>query len=179
MHYYSTKNAGYVTITGMNTQHILNAISKVRNGNHWYYDRDSTVLVGLLTELEARNAKRMTELEERLNHYKKLALALSYGGIRRSAQMASAPVTEISFSKLDDLRQIALTIARQKGLVTADTLRTEYAARNSGFRTAADIGPYLPYVFRDSRFKQIGFLRSTFPRNKGRFINVWTHRVAV
>jgi hypothetical protein len=161
----------------MNTQHILNAINKVRSGTHFYYHSEDNVLVALLMELETRNASKMAELQESVDRLKELNVALAYGA-KVNATRDHFPV--LSYAKLDDLRAVALNVAKEKGLVTADTLRVAYAnaTRFMGL-PQADVGPYLPYVFRDKRFKKIGFLRSTFPANKGRFINVWTHTAAV
>ena len=177
-HYRSQRNRQFLNVEQMNTQHILNAISKVRSGTHFYYNSDDNVLVTLLMQLEVRNAKRMVELEEKLAVEKKLNYQLMYKNIKTRVEEVT-PV--LSYSRLEDLRTIALEVARDKGLVTADTLRSAYAEKTRNFWThgRVDVGPYLPYVFRDKRFKKIGFLRSTFPANNGRFINVWTHTAAV
>ena len=167
--YYSTKQKTYVQIEEMATPHIANAIRKIRSGTHSFYTAGSDYkLIELLLELEKRNTEQLAELKEQVAN-------LGYRAQLAERRIAAAlPVREgYTASLLSDLRRVALNVIRDKGLVTADTLRHAWGQRSFLGLPVADIGPALPYVFRDKRFKKIGFLRSTFPQNKGRFINVW------
>ena len=168
--YRSAKNHQFISIMDMHTEHILNAIKKVRSGTHYYYHQEDGVLIALLLELEGRNQRQLAELRGTVELLSDLRLQAARKGV------ASRPVATQAYTRnlLNDLRNIALTVVREKGLVTADTLREAYRRSHRFLNLpTSEIGGILPYVFRDRRFKKIGFLRSTFGPNNGRFINVW------
>jgi hypothetical protein len=173
--YRSAKNRQFIGIEDMHTSHILNAVKKVRSGTHFWYHSEDPVLISLLLELENRNEVQLKELRDQVDYLANL----------RRQEIRVSPFTEkapVSRGTLGELRSIALRLIKERGLVTADTLRDAY--RESSIQSflglpVADIGPALPYVFRDKRFKKIGFLRSTFGPNNGRFINVWGSAAAL
>jgi hypothetical protein len=174
--YRSAKNRQFIVIEDMHTQHLLNAIKKVRSGTHFWYHNEDPILISLLTELEHRNAQQLAELQTVVDSYKRRQVDLRD---HVGPTLHKAPVSR---NILGELRSIALRIIKERGLVTADTLRSEYAGSSvESFLglPVSDIGPALPYVFRDKRFKKIGFLRSTFGPNNGRFINVWGSAAAL
>jgi len=66
-------------------------------------------------------------------------------------------------------RNVAIRYIQNTGRISADVLR--YILQDEG---GLINGQVLTHVFRDKRFKQIGYQRSEWAGAKGRFINVWT-----
>lgn len=146
--YFSTR------ISEMPTNHILNAVNKIR------VDTDQEA-VGLLVELATRY---QTEIEELTREN-----ATLWAEVSQVPCQLSCPVYRgVDPDTLQHLRSLAMNLIRRYGSVTADSLRQAYACCDG-----EDIGPELPFVFRDKRFRKIGFLRSTYRPNNGRFICVW------
>lgn len=171
--YYSEKQRQFVKIGEMHTQHIMNAVDKIRRGEHDYYGTWADYkLIELLVELESRNEKELKDLKEQVASLGYRAQVAERQIAVKEEQMRDHH--DLVRDRLTDLRYLALTTIRHKGMITADALRSVYERSHSFLDLPkVDIGPYLPFVFRDKRFKKIGFLRSTFPSNKGRYINVW------
>jgi len=183
--YRSSRTTAFLVISRMNTEHILNAIKKVRSDTHMYYNHNDPVLIELLTEMDARNGIRLMELKEKVTQLehrvrREGALPSPKRLFNISAAAAAAAGISVDRGLLDQLRDLALTVAHKRGIVTADTLRLAYSSSTEvlGLPTK-DIGPVLPFVFRHKHFKKIGFLRSTYPANNGRFINAWGSAAAM
>lgn len=168
--YFSTRQNQLVAIKDMNTQHILNALKKVRAGKHPVYNplRENTdqILVDLLTELESRNAQRMHELETKIAR-----LSFAKDLLEKRIRTENDENRSVARTTLEDMRRVAERLIATKGHVTADTLRLElqktwpYVTFNN-FHSLA-------HVFKGKQFKKIGFLQSRIPSNHGRFISVW------
>jgi hypothetical protein len=169
----------FVHIHEMHTHHILNAVKKVRSGTHFYYTDEDAVLISLLLELEKRNTTQLATLQKTVEDLTRLRVQETKENLATPVLHTKPPVSR---NILGELRSIALKLIKERGLVTADTLRSEYKVSSIAQflgRPSEDIGSALPYVFRDKRFQKIGFLRSTFGPNNGRFINVWGSAAAL
>lgn len=72
-------------------------------------------------------------------------------------------------SSLDLARYIAVEIATKKGIVTADDVGKELAARG-----CRDLGPAAGHLFSDKRFVWTGeFTKSSRKTNHARLLRVW------
>lgn len=170
MKYFSLRQGKSVAISDMHTKHIENAIRKVESDTHSLYSKDNTVAIALRDTLLQRYRERMAILD-RLISVQDSVIDELYSG---KDPDYTGGTRYVPANTLADLRDLALVLCRRLGNVTADTLRK--ALTESGREVP---GYALAYVFTDRRFKKIGFLRSTTPSNKGRFISVWTSAEAV
>lgn len=155
--YYSTSQFRHLEISEMPTPHIENALTRINKHKHPIYAAGHTVAGHLKDELLDRYRKQLQTWARTANH----------GAHTRENRY-------VPTHTLADLRDLALSLCKRLGNVTADTLRKALA------ESGRDVPGYaLAYVFTDRRFKKIGFLRSTTPSNKGRFISVWTSAASV
>lgn len=169
--YFSSKQAKFVTIDSMNTRHITNAILKIRSGTHNFYTAASDYkLIELLLELEKRNVEQLEVLKGTVAG---LTLKVRSAELRLAA-VVNTPDSENRYIRptlLADMRTIALRLIAKNGLVTADTLRL---ALNTALPYTIFSNYHgLAHVFKDKRFKKIGFLQSKIRSNHGRYISVW------
>lgn len=157
--YYSATHGKFFAIGQMNIGHIRNAAAKIRAGNHAYYSpmaasRQLEKYGDLVEELDKRNLNNERTLRQEIQELRKKEDRHVPNGV------------------LEDFRSLALTLISQHGHVTADTLRRE-AETSWGLYTPANFHA-LSSVFKDKRFKKIGFMQSRIPSNRGRYIAVWS-----
>jgi len=157
-------NYQFVEIADMHTRHIQNAIKKVESNKHHYYHTTHHILADLRIELLGRLQDENKELRETVK-----TQAGMLEGLRHQITVNMNTSRSVPGHVLTDLRDLALGLCHGVGHVTADSLR-KAAEKHLGNIS----GHALAYVFADRRFKKIGFVRSTVPSNKGRFISVWT-----
>jgi hypothetical protein len=158
-HYQSLKNGQPMEIAQMATPYIDNAIRKIQDDRHHIYTPSHAVVWALYQEVLKRARQEATQKAALLDSL------LQYDNVTVD------DLLPIKRTDLEDLRSVAIRLASRRGAVSADVLR-EYAAEN-GYHVT---GKLLQHVFRDRRFKYIGFQRSSNPVSKGRFINVWALR---
>jgi len=80
-----------------------------------------------------------------------------------------AKAAERKDSSLGLAREIAVEIATKKGIVTADDVGKELAARG-----CRDLGPAAGHIFSDKRFEWTGeFTKSSRVSNHARLLRIW------
>jgi hypothetical protein len=167
--YFSSKTNSYLEIKDMATPHIANAIRKIRSGTHKFYTANSDYkLIQLLLELEDRNTKQLAELKEQVAS---IGYRAQLAERRIATDLDGAFNRAVPRTTLEDMRKVALRLIARNGLVTADTLRL--ALKQEWSYVAFANFHALAHVFRDKRFKKIGFLQSKVKSNHGRYISVW------
>lgn len=167
MYYFSISSKQLVHVNDMSVRHIRRAIAKIEEGKHPMYHTTGQKVKELRTYLIDRYEAEVDTLKRVISDQQDELHKV------RTAQ-AKSTSRHVPGHTLADLRDLALDLCHKLGTVTADTLRKALADRNQHVPSHA-----LAYVFADPRFKKVGFLRSTTPSNKGRFICVWASSAAV
>jgi len=162
MNYNSTSKGKSMPIEDMHMMHLENVLLKdLRVDNlNWY--TQAAILSEYITKVRANR-----EHVNRLLRIEKGTASLLLDLLKMPVGYQK-PVKGASVS-LELYRQTAMAYIRIHGRISADQLRAKL--EKDGYTVD---GQTLTHVFRDKRFEQVGYRRSSFAGAKGRFINNWT-----
>jgi hypothetical protein len=160
--YHSTTKNKWMKESDMHMMHIENVLLKDLD--------ESTLSWGGTNRLTREYIKKAKADREYLHKLLKTSASLNRLLFDiLGAKPVYVPKKPVSVTTdLDTYRLVALGYIRRYGLVSADTLRTILTAQ--GFKVS---GQTLTHVFRDKRFVQTHYRRSTWGGANGRFINTW------
>jgi hypothetical protein len=158
--YYSSSKRKNMNPEDMHMMHLENVLLKDL--------RDDSLGWRETNELTQAYIAKVKAYREQLNREHKAARAVN----RLLLDVVLGKAVKVRRQPADLLevyRQEALKHIGYHGRISADTLRD--IIRMKGIPLD---GAVLPNVFRDKRFEQIGYHRSTWPGARGRFINIWS-----
>jgi hypothetical protein len=174
MKYFSESKKQYMDIRDMHMMHIENVLLKDLKEDTLPGGLQAALLDAYITKNQDER-QRLHRLLKASKTLIKLLMDTLTSGPRRSAlgflwDVGTGKTKETRPTlTLEQYRQEALDYIKLHGRVSADQLRRRI--ERSGYHVD---GQTLTHVFRDKRFEQVGYRRSSFAGAKGRFINNWT-----
>tara|TARA_R110000772_G_scaffold267971_3_gene393561 strand:+ start:5697 stop:6239 length:543 start_codon:yes stop_codon:yes gene_type:complete len=178
MKYFSTSKGKKMKIKDMHMMHIENVLLKDLKIDNL----SQPLQAALLKEYIFKIQETRQDLHERLKNERVangvlVELFIIERRARKAletAQQAKPAVATSAFPNktvipLEFYRQVALELIKKHGRVSADQLRKDL--EDSGYKVS---GQALTHVFRDDRFEQVGYRRSSWAGARGRYINNWT-----
>lgn len=162
--YYSTTKNRCMEPREMHMMHLENVLLKdLKEGTlDWETTNELTDAYITKTREERERLHKLVKSAVQVN---RLLMDLTMTSIR---QKPTTPPLHLRTPILEFYRQVALGYIRKHGRISADQLRR--TLEKSGYTVH---GQALTHVFRDDRFQQVSYRRSSWGGAKGRFINVW------
>ena len=163
MNYNSTSKGKSMPIEDMHMMHLENVLLKDLRVDNLKWYTQAAILSEYITKVRANR-----EHVHMLLRIEKGTASLLLDLLKVPVKNAPTNHFEAGLS-LEFYRQTAIAYIRIHGRISADQLRAKLEKDGH-----TPHGQTLTHVFRDKRFEQVGYRRSSFAGAKGRFINNWT-----
>ena len=169
MTYFSTSKNKLMQIRDMHMMHIENVLLKDLKEDHLGQREQAALLDEYIIKTRVERSRLHQLLKHSAGLNRLLLDLVATPSTQPVTRRSAMPVKLVTHGILALYRQVALSFIRQFGRISADQLRSEL--QESGHDVNGQI---LTHVFRDPRFEQVGYRRSTWAGAKGRFVNNWT-----